>query len=84
MPSQVALLLALLVLGLAAQEAPSIAKMVSDLVEPFGDPVPSIKEWTIDWQADLNDETRTAFMPQPQAIDLKKLMEDILIGTNFP
>ena len=84
MSSRVAFtMLSLLVLAsLAVQEAPtkSIAKMVTDLMEPAPVPVASIKEWTIDWQADLDDETRSAFIPSHQAVDLKKLMEDILIG----
>ena len=75
------LCLSFLVLGSTAQEAPtkSIANIVSDLLQ-VADPVPSIKEWTIDWQADLGDETRAALTPLHQAIDLTKLMEDILIG----
>lgn len=80
-PQVVLLMLSLLVLGSTGQEAPkSIAKIVSDLLQ-VPDPVPSIKEWTIDWQADLTgDETRAAITPLHQAIDLTKLMEDILIG----
>jgi len=75
------LCLSFLVLGSTAQEAPtkSIANIVSDLLQ-VADPLPSIKEWTIDWQADLGDETRAALTPLHQAIDLTKLMEDILIG----
>lgn len=94
-PLTMLLLLAQILSLCWTKEAPlSIARMASNLYlegleESVSPTTFSVKEWTIDWRgAQELDEDRSSVLllqsnnRQP-AIDVKKLIEDILIGMHF-
>ena len=58
----------------------SISRMASDLLAAEQATASNpVKEWTIDWQSDLED-VRSSLLNVGPSIDGKNLLEDILVG----
>ncbi len=58
----------------------SISRIASDLLAAEQAAITNtVKEWTLDWQSDIED-VRSSLSTVGPSIDVKNLLEDILVG----